>query len=254
MKKFSKLLILILTPLLIWTLTFKLVIGLVLLILYITSIILIKKEKILLFYTILALSVTMFIVMLPLTMVQINLKQERYNKAIQEGVGLTFIEKFNVYGLHAVMVSTGVFIYPEVSIASALMMLPHSKNTILSGNNTKHRTINGLTFFKKSKKLMTVLNSSNNGHFAWKLNDYRMNSDESRVALALNPVDYEVIKNNNKLTYKLTVPVHYCKGIDVLYDSKYIKIQIREELFKYLAKEKWLYPYWLTYNYSETKN
>jgi hypothetical protein len=193
-----------------------------------------------------------YIILLPITTSQLNQMQTRYFATIKNGKELNVIQKFNIYGYHGIMVTIGVFLYPEVSVGAFLMMFPTGDDELIKSNGD-NRTVDGFDFFLDSPKLMNHFKTHKSGTFNWKLEDYELGSPEARTALTLNPLEFKLTETEESIFYELTVPMHYHRGVDTVVKSKLITIEVREDLFWYLARRGWLHEYMLTWTYTQYK-
>ena len=233
----------LIVPFVVWNVLFGLIVAIPLVALFTFGYWRVIKHKGFkwVYYSI-AIGFVIYLLALPVTTRQINHKQDTYYSIIKSGGELNNMQMFNMYGYHAVMVTVAYPIFPEASYVSSRMMFPHEWELEKHGND----------FLKKSDKLMAVLDKAEGkGHFNWKLADYNILSDEAGIALAINPVDYEVIRTDDTVEYRITVPLHYHKGLDVLFKSKLLTIQVQEDILWYMARRGWLHEGVLTWVYTE---
>lgn len=236
------LIVLFTTPFVLWNITNGFVAGFVMLLimsggLYFTF----KKNKFKLVIYALLIGFISYILLLPLTFYKLNKNSDAYFAKIQSGKHLNVIEKWNIYGLNVTMTFVAFPFYPEAAIETFFMFFPDEDRIRVFHSD----------FFLKSDKLQKAFKVNDVAHFHWKLPDYNISSPEARVALALNPLDYEVKRYKNSIEYTMKVPGHFHKGEDVMYSNKYFKVAIREDLFWYLEGEGWLFPYTIVWKYVE---
>ena len=234
----------LIVPFVVWNVLFGLIVAIPLVALLLFGYWrVIKHQNFKWVYYSVAIGFVIYLLALPVTTRQINHKQHNYYSIIKNGGELNNLQMVNMYGYHAVMTTMAAPFFPEAARATFTMMFPHKWDTERHGND----------FFKKSDKLMAVLSKAEGkGHFNWKLEDYNIFSDEVRVATAMNPVDYEVIRTNNTVEYRLEVPLHYHVGLDVFFKSKLVTIQIQEDVLWYMARRGWLHEGVLTWVYKES--
>lgn len=165
-----------------------------------------------------------------------NAKRVEYFEKVEKNGELSFIEKFNVYGLNIVMSLLGYPVYPEVSVESFYIAFP-SKN----GVRYFHKD-----FFLESKKIRDAL-SVNPGKsemlVRWSIDDYSLGSSEARFALALNSCFLKVKRSGTKTIYEAKVRVEYPMSSEVTLIKKPVEIKVEEGIFGYLQKAGWLHPY-----------
>jgi hypothetical protein len=224
----------IFVPFIFWNLTFGFWAGPVLALLYFFGIYYSRKRKSLKpVFTALAAGFILYIVMLPVTTYQLNMKNKKYHQIIKSGESLNVIQKSNVYGLTMLMGTVALPLFPEAAIETLLMAIP---------DNDKVRHFKS-DFFMQSEKLQKHFKTVGGGHFTWTLKDYHFNSDEARVALTLNPLDYRIIKTDSEIIYEMRVPCHFHYGVDILIKTDFMTAAVDEYVIRHLEDEGWLFPY-----------
>ena len=181
-----------------------------------------------------------YIAFLPLTTSHLNNKQKEYYSKIKSGKGLNTLEMWNIYGLHITMVFAGIPVSPYAAWEMFLLHFP---------DDDKVRVFHS-DFFLQSKKLQQAMKQNDKGHLAWKLKDYQLSNPEHKVALVLNPLDYEVKRHNDRIEYIMKVPMHWHYGVDVL-TTWPVRLEVNESLFRYLEEKKWLHMYWGYWKHTE---
>jgi hypothetical protein len=181
-----------------------------------------------------------YMAFLPLTTGTLNQKQREYYQKIKSGRELNLLEMWNLYGLHITIIFAGAPIAPQASYEMIFMHFP---------DKDKKRT-HYSDFFLESKKLQQAMAKSDKGHLAWTLKDYYLTNPEHKVALALNPLDYEVRRYDDRIEYYMTVPLHWHYGVDVML-SWPVRFEVNESLMRYLEERKWLHMHWATWRHTE---
>jgi len=232
-KKIIVITLLLLTlPFVLWNVTVAPIIGIALLaIWFVISYVLYKNGNLGTIFAFGGLAVVFYLIMLPLLFSSITAMSSDYNSKIQRGKELTPIEVWNIYGLHLAMIGAAAPIYPELSLEVLLMHVPNKSDTIVFHDD----------FFLKSDKLRHMLETSNEGICRWKHSDFYLGASESRVALALTPTKYKVIKDGDNITYETSILVGYNpKAWAPLIKDTLI---VHESLFYYLEKIGLLHRY-----------
>jgi len=200
----------------------------------------IKKRKLKIIPLTLLVGFTGYIAFLPLTTRQLNNKQKEYYAKIKSGKELDTLEMWNLYGLHVTIIFAGAPVSPQASYEMIFMHFPDKdKKRIHYGD-----------FFLQSEKLQKAMAKSDKGHLAWKPKDYNLTNPEHKVALALNPLDYEIRRYDDRIEYYMTVPMHWHYGVDVL-TTWPVRLEVNESLFRYLEERKWLHMHWATWRHTE---
>ena len=216
--------------LLLWSFTFQFTVTYIIILTYI--IVLLKfKNYALRFRTLIVLGLV-YILFLPLTLHQYQIKTSNFFKQIQDGKDLNTTDKAAVYGLNIMIGILAFPIYPEISKETLLMLIPDDDGSKYFESN----------FFLKSRRIQEGLKLGNK-RVTWPISDYVMGKKEARFALALNPCTLTVKKTKNNIYYSASVPVKYPIKSEVILLKYPITVSIQEGLFAYLQKEGWLHTY-----------
>jgi hypothetical protein len=231
-------------PFVLWNLTFGFVIGYILLLIFILGLIrAIKKKKLAPALLALLGGFVIYLLLLPVTMPQMNKKTASYQERVSSGEHLNFIEKWNIYGLSITASLVAYPFFPEVSKEFLLMLFPT--------DNDMREFRSG--FFMKSQKMQEAFKNSNKGSVEWYQKHYNIFNPESRIALALNPCKYEIKKTDEGTIYKVIAPVRYPKRCRSTMLKEPVEIRVEEGLFRYLEDEGWLFGYDAIWTYIDNK-
>jgi len=158
-------------------------------------------------------------------------------------------DKAGIYGLNIIMGFVAYPFYPEASIETLLLIFPADER----------KRVKYSDFMLKSSKIGAVIKEVIQGlkssdkqkltvkkKIRWSTSEYAMGSPESRVALALNPMELEItaLKKNGRVNISISAKIFitYPKRLKVVL-LVFPKITIEEGLFWILQKEGWLFPY-----------
>ena len=229
-------------PFVIWNVTFGFVAGYILLALLTAGLYFsIKRNRLKPIFISLLVGFVLYLALMPVTMPQMNNKTAAWQERISNGGHLSFIEKWNVYGISITASVVAFPFFPEASKEFLYMMVP-AKNGL--------RTFEG-DFFMQSKKLQDAFKQSDKGKVVWYQKHYNIRNAESRVALALNACTYEIIRTEKETTYKAAVAVRYPKKCRSTMLKEPLEIRVEEGLFRYLEEEGWLFGYNAVWIYVE---
>ena len=188
-----------------------------------------------LFYSIIWFIVNL--VALPLTINQYNKTTDHYFSRVQKGEKLSFRENCNIYGMNLVLSAGGFLFFPEVAKETLLMVVPNNKPYV-SNNN----------FFMESKLIQKALKKNNHKpgkiFVTWDAKAYLDFGGEARIALALNPCNLYVHKDN---TISVEATMTYPPKFKAVLVQVPIKVQVQEGLFHYLEDIGWLHRYKIIY-------
>lgn len=231
-------------PFVIWNITFGFIAGYVLLILFVAGLYYaIKKASLKPVFISILVGFVAYLAMLPVTMPQMNNKTASYQERVSNGEDLSFIEKWNVYGISITASVIAYPFFPEVSKEFLLMMFP-AENGVREFESD---------FFMKSERMQEAFKKSNKGKVEWYQKHYNIFNPESRVALAFNPCKYEINKTGKGTEYKVFVPVRYPKRCRSTMLKEPVEIRVEEGLFRYLEEEGWLFGYDAVWTYMDKK-
>ena len=221
-------------PFIVWNITFGFYIGYLLAVLFVVSLYLTYKRKKLRYTTApILIGFIMYILMLPITLPQMNRTTAAYQERVSAGKHLNVMEKWNIYGMNITMLTVTYPFFPEGSKEAFLMMIPDKDGV---------REFKG-DFFMKSKMMRKAFNKSDKGRVRWYQKHYRLTNEEVRVALALNICNYEIKRTKEFTEYKVTVPIAYPKRYRSTFLKEPVEIRVEEGLFRYLEEQKWLFAY-----------
>ena len=229
-------------PFIVWNITFGFIAGYFLLTVFAGGgYYYMKRKRMRIIFLSLLTGFIGYLAFLPLTLSKLNEQQKVYYAKLKKTKELNKLEMWNLYGLHLTTAFAGLPVAPEAALEVILMHFPDKdkKRVFKSG------------FFLESKKLREAMAKSNKGHFNWKSKDFYLSSPEYRVSLALNPVDYEVKRFDDRLEYTVKVPVHWYYGIVKILDKSPFVIEVNESLFRYIEEKEWIHMYWAVWKHTE---
>jgi hypothetical protein len=229
-------------PFIIWNLTFGFYAGFLLLVIFGTGLFLSFKSSGLkpVLLSIL-LSMIVYLLMLPVTMTQMNKKTAVWQERVSNGSDLTTFEKFNIYGQMITASVIGLPFAPEASGEFMLMMFP-AKNNLREFNSD---------FFMDSQKIQDAFKKGDKGTVRWYQKHYNILNTESRTALALNICNYKVEQTGNGTKYTVSSSINFPKRCRSYMLQKPLEIRLEEGLFRYLVDEGWLFDYTAVWSYTD---
>ena len=176
--------------------------------------------------------ITLYLLMLPLTLRQYQQNSVFMYRKIQDGQSLRLSEKCSIYGLNIIICCLAYPFYPEISKESFLMCFP-----VESGQRIFYDD-----FFLQSAKVQDALLTGRK-RVKWSINEYVLGKKEARYALALNPCSLTTIPISQKKVHKVEVNIHYPENSEVVLLDFPVRVTLQEGLFAYLQRIGWLYPY-----------
>ena len=122
------LIVLFSSPFVLWNITFGFIIGyLLFLIMMLGLYFSIKKRKLKPSFIAIFLGFILYMAFLPVTMTSMNAKTASYQKRVSNGQHLSFVEKYNVYGINITAFIVAFPLVPEISKECFYMMFPTQK-------------------------------------------------------------------------------------------------------------------------------
>jgi len=155
---------------------------------------------------------------------------------------LSVPDLFAVWGLNLLMAAAGAVLgFPEVAAETALLAVPRSEAI------TVHTSRFPACVPEVAEQVRRARHSgAGTGPHTL---TWRYTADvNARGALALNPVEVEVVRRDDGLLLHATVPVDYPPSYRLVFaDLGVAQLAVEEGLFHALEERGWLHPYRLTY-------
>ena len=185
------------------------------------------------------LSAIIYLLMLPVTMPQMNAKTAVWQERVSSGGDLTTVEKLSVYGQMITASVVGMPFAPEASKEFILMVIP-AKNNIREFKSD---------FFMNSQKIQDAFKKNDEGKVRWYQKHYNISNPESRAALALNICNYRVDQTDDGTKYSVSTTINFPKHCRSFMLREPLEIRVEEGLFRYLVDQGWLFDYTAVWSY-----
>lgn len=160
-------------------------------------------------------------------------------------------DKMGIFGLHVVMGLVAIPLYPEAAKETLLMILPRPENGTrvfksdfpLASENVRKYLIQFNRLLQTETTRDTVTKTY---RIAWLPSQYVLGAQETRFALALNPVSAALTATRSgdswKVAVRLRVECRFPKNSSVMLLTD-PELRIEEGLFWVLQQSGWLHPY-----------
>ena len=190
---------------------------------------------------ILSFSIFVFIGILGLnTVYYLSVGQYTTINKINKNKEINLYEKLSILSLHSEIYTLGYLYNSDAAWANFKMLTTKEDTVYLHSNKWL------------SPKIINRFANNNLGKMAWNGNvDYAITSPEKNAAILLNYCNLDIQNINGKECYTATCKYTWKQTSKTVFDLKFCKVTIFEQLFFELEKQNILHPYTLICYYEK---